>query len=73
MKSAKHVKMNMTSLVFQHFFKGLQQIGETEMMSRVNFGRNMYLIPYLVVFCQMFYFFILKKKVFFLIFIQNAK
>ena len=33
MKSAKHVKMNRTSFVPQHFFKGLQQIGETEMLS----------------------------------------
>ena len=32
--------MNITSFVSQHFFKGLQQIGETEMLSRVNFGRN---------------------------------
>ena len=40
MKSAKHVKMNRTSFVSQHFFKGLQQIGETEMLSRVNFGRK---------------------------------
>ena len=45
MKSAKHVKMNRTSFVSQHFFKGLQQIVETEMLSRVNFGRKMYLIP----------------------------
>ena len=45
MKSAKHVKMNRTSFVSQHFFKGLQQIGETEMLSRLNFGRKMYLIP----------------------------
>ena len=44
-KSAKHVKMNRTSFVFQHFFKGLQQIGETEMLSRVNFGRKVYLLP----------------------------
>ena len=40
-KSAKHVKMNRTSFVSQNFFKGLQQIGETEMLSRVNnFGRK---------------------------------
>ena len=37
-KSAKHVKMNRTSFVSQNFFKGLQQIGGTEMLSRVNFG-----------------------------------
>ena len=40
MKSAKHVKMNRTSFVSQNFFKGLQQIGETEMLPRVNFGRK---------------------------------
>ena len=40
MKSAKHVKINRTSFVSQHFFKGLQQIGETEMLSTVNFGRK---------------------------------
>ena len=45
MKEAKYVKMNRTSFVSQHFFKGLQQIGETKMLSRVNFGRKMYLIP----------------------------
>ena len=39
-KSAKHVKMNRTSFVSQNFFKGLKQIGETEMLSRVNFGRK---------------------------------
>ena len=39
-KSAKHVKMNRTSFVSQNVFKGLQQIGETEMLSRVNFGRK---------------------------------
>ena len=55
MKSAKYVKMNRTSFVSQHFFKGLQQTGETEMLSRVNFEKKMYLIP-----CQ--FFFILKKK-----------
>ena len=44
MKSAKHVKMNRTGFVFHHFLKGLQQIGETEMLSRVSFGRKMYLI-----------------------------
>ena len=38
MKSAKHIKMNRTSFVSQQFFKGLQQIGETEMLSRVNLG-----------------------------------
>ena len=37
-KSAKHVKMNRTSFVSQKIFKGLQQIGKTEMPSRVNFG-----------------------------------
>ena len=36
----KHVKMNRTSFVSQHFFKCLQQIGETEMLSRVNFGKK---------------------------------
>ena len=45
MKSAKHVKMNRTSFVSQHSIKGLQQIEEMEMLSRVNFGRKMYLIP----------------------------
>ena len=51
-KSAKHVKMNRTSFVSQNFFKGLQQIGETEMLSRVNLGENVpysmlsYLLPY---------------------------
>ena len=40
MKSANHVKMNRASFVSQHFFKGLKQIGETEMLSRVNFGRK---------------------------------
>ena len=39
-KSAKHVKMNRTGFVSQNVFKGLQQIGETEMLSRVNFGRK---------------------------------
>ena len=39
-KSAKHVKMNRTSFVSQNFFKGPQQIGETEMLSKVNFGRK---------------------------------
>ena len=31
-KSAKHVKMDQTSFVSQNFFKGLQQIGETEIL-----------------------------------------
>ena len=40
-KSAKHVKKkNRTSFVSQNFFKGLKQIGETEMLSKVNFGRK---------------------------------
>ena len=41
-KSAKHVKMNRTGFVSQNFFigLGLQQIGETEMLLRVNFGRK---------------------------------
>ena len=39
-KSAKHVKMNITSFLSQNVFKGLQQIEETEMLSRVNFGRK---------------------------------
>ena len=39
-KSAKYVKMNKISFVSQNFFVGLQQIGETEMLSRVNFGRK---------------------------------
>ena len=39
-KSAKHVKMNRTSFISQNFFKGLQQIRETEMLSIVNFGRK---------------------------------
>ena len=58
MKSAKHVKMNRTSFVSQHFYKGLQQIGETEMLSRVNFGRK----KYLMLSCLLLYFLILKKK-----------
>ena len=62
MKSAKHVKMNRTSFVSQHFFKGLQQIGETEMLSRVNFGRKMYLIPY----CPAIFFNFEKKFGFYL-------
>ena len=40
MKSAKHVKMNRASFVSQNFFKGLQQIGEREMLSRVNLGEK---------------------------------
>ena len=43
MKSAKHVKMNRTSFVPQYFFKGLQQIVEIEMMSRLIFWRKIYL------------------------------
>ena len=69
MKSAKHVRMNRTSFVSQHFFKGLQQTGETEMLSRVNFGRKMYLLP---VKLSIVIFFNFEKKVWFLIFIQNA-
>ena len=42
-KKAKHVKMNRTSFVSQSFFEGLQQKGETEMLSRVNLGEN---VPY---------------------------
>ena len=44
-KSAKHVKMNRTSFVSQHFFKGLQQIGETENAVKREFLEKMYLIP----------------------------
>ena len=54
MKSGKHVKINRTSFVSQHFFKGLQQVGETEMLSKVNFGRKMLsnccLLPYFLIF-----------------------
>ena len=39
-KSAKRVKMNRTSFVSQNVLKSLQQIGDTEMLSRVNFGRK---------------------------------
>ena len=81
MKSAKHVKMIRTSFVSQHFFKGLQQIGKTEMLSRVKFWEEN--IPYTMLSCLLPYFLIfnfekkvwfliLKKKVCFLIFIQNA-
>ena len=64
MKSAKHVKINRTSFVSQHFFKGLQQIGKTEMLSRVNFGRKMYLKPCneTVVYCHIFLIFNVEKK-----------
>ena len=67
MKSAKHVKMNRTSFVSQHFYKGLQQIGGTEMLSRVN-------VPFTMLSCLLPYFLIFnfEKKVWFLIFIQNA-
>ena len=44
-KSAKHVKMNRTSFVSQNVFKGLQQIGETELLSREKIWEKMYLIP----------------------------
>ena len=64
MKSAKHVIMNRTSFVSQHFFKGLQQIGETEMLSRVNFGRKMYLIYHVKLSIAIFFNFE-KKKLFF--------
>ena len=60
MKSAKHVKMNRTSFVSQHYFKGLQQIGETEMLSKVNFGRKCTL--YHVVYCHIFLVFNFEKK-----------
>ena len=53
-KSAKHVKMNRTSFVSQNVFKGLQQIGETEMLSRVNLGEN---VPYSMLSCLLQYFF----------------
>ena len=53
MKSAKHVKMNRTSFVSQNFFKGLQQIGEKEMLSRINFGRN---VPFSMLSCLLPYF-----------------
>ena len=58
MKSAKHVKVNRTSFVSQHFYKGLRQIGETEMLSRVNFGRK----KYLMLSCLLPNFLILTKK-----------
>ena len=70
MKSAKHVKMNRTSFVSQHFFKDLQQIGETEMLSRVNFGEKCTL--YHVKLSIAIFFNFEKKKVWFLIFLQNA-
>ena len=56
--------MNRTSFVSQQFFKGLQQIGETEMLSRVNFGRNCTLYMYHVKLsiAIIFYFFILNIK-----------
>ena len=68
MKSAKHVKMNRTSFVSQHFFKGLQQIGETEMLSRV-IWEKMYLKNVKLSIAIFFYF---EKKVWFLILKQNA-
>ena len=72
MKSAKHDKMNRTSFVSQQFFKGLQQIGETEMLSRLKFGKKN--VPYTMLRCLLPYFLIFnfEKKVCFLIFIQNA-
>ena len=69
MKSAKHVKINRTSFVFQNFFKGLQQIGETEMVPRVNFWQKN--VPYTMLSCLLPYFFNFEKNAF-LIFIQNA-
>ena len=53
MKSAKHVKMNRASFASQHFFKGPHQIGETELLSRVNFGRKLYL-KYTMLSCYIF-------------------
>ena len=70
-KSAKHVKLNITSFVSQTFFKGLQQIGETEMLSRVNFGRKCTLFHVQLSIAFLNFNFELKK-VWFLIFIQNA-
>ena len=61
MKSAKHVIMIRTSFV-SHFFKGLQQIGETEMLSRVIFWEKN--VPYTMLSCLLPYFLILKKKKF---------
>ena len=69
MKSAKHVKMNRTSFVSQTFLKGLQQIGEAEMLSRVNFGEKCTLYH---VKLSIAIFFNFEKKVWFSIFIQNA-
>ena len=73
-KSAKHVKMNRTSFVSENFFKGLQQLGETEMLSRVNFGSKCTLFHVKFNCCLLPYFLILilNKKVWFLIFIKNA-
>ena len=68
MKSAKHVKMNRTSFVSQHFFKCLQQIGETEMLSRI-LGEKCTLDH---VQMSIAIFFNFEKKVWCLIFIQNA-
>ena len=61
MKSAKHVKMNRTSFASQHFFKGLQQIGETEMLSKVNLREKSTLYH---VKLSIAIFLILKKKKF---------
>ena len=56
-KSAKHVKMNRASFVSQNFFKGLQQIGETEILSRENVPYTMYkLKPYTCKSCLLPYF-----------------
>ena len=72
-KSAKHVKMNRLSFVSQNFFKSLQQIGETEMLSRVNFGRKCTLFHVKLSIVIFFKTLTVNKKIgFFLIFIQNA-
>ena len=72
-KSAKHVKMNRyTCFISQNFFKGLQQIGETEMLSRVNFGRKCTLFHVKLSIAIFFKFYFWIKKCWFFIFIQNA-
>ena len=71
MKSAKHVKINRTSFVSQNFFKCLLQIGETEMLPRVNFGRKCTLYHVKSSLAIIFNFFNFNKKFGFQ-FIQNA-
>ena len=70
MKSTKHVKMNRTSFVSQHFFKGLQQKRENRNAVKSEFwAKN---VLYTMLSCLLPYFLILEKKVCFLIFVQNA-